>query len=99
MNVMAVTQEFLLKNPDTVERAMKAYIEAVAKMNNDKTATVKVLAKYTKRNDASFLDETLRYCHSLYREDAAGGRAKCRYGPGVRAGQRRGWSKAWMWKR
>ena len=58
MNVMAVTREFLQKNPDTVERAMKAYIEAVAKMNNDKEATLKVLAKYFKRNDASFLDET-----------------------------------------
>ena len=58
MNVMAVTREFLQKNPDTVERAMKAYIEAVGLMNNDKDATLKVLAKYFKRNDPSFLEET-----------------------------------------
>jgi NitT/TauT family transport system substrate-binding protein len=57
MNVMAVTQDFLRKNPDTVERAMRAYIEAVALMNHDKEATLKVLNKYFKRSDPSFLDE------------------------------------------
>src|SRR5918992_682486 len=60
MNVMAVTREFLQKNPDTVERVIKAYIEAVAAMNHDKETTLKVLAKYFKRSDADFLDETYR---------------------------------------
>jgi NitT/TauT family transport system substrate-binding protein len=58
MNVLAVTREFLQKNPDTVERALKAYIEAVGAMNHDKETTLKVLAKYFKRNDANFLEET-----------------------------------------
>ncbi len=58
MNVMAVTQDFLHKNPDSVERAMKAYIEAVGVMNHDKESTLKVLVKYFKRNDPNFLDET-----------------------------------------
>src|SRR5215510_7190200 len=58
MNVMAVTRDFLQKNPDTVERAVKAYIEAVGAMNNDKENTLKVLAKYFKRSDPNFLDET-----------------------------------------
>ena len=58
MNVMAVTRDFLQKNPDTVERVVKAYIEAVATMNHDKEATLKVLAKYFKRHDPIFLDET-----------------------------------------
>ena len=58
MNVMAVTREFLQKNPDTVERVIKAYIEAVGVMNHDKEATLKVLAKYFKRSDPNFLDET-----------------------------------------
>ena len=57
MNVMAVTREFLQKNPDTAERVIKAYIEAGA-MNHDKEATLKVLAKYFKRSDANFLEET-----------------------------------------
>jgi NitT/TauT family transport system substrate-binding protein len=58
MNVMAVTRDFLQKNPDIVERAVKGYIEAVATMNNDKQTTLKVLAKYFKRSDPNFLDET-----------------------------------------
>ena len=57
MNVMAVTQDFRRKNPDTVERAMRAYIEAVALMNHDKETTLKVLQKYFKRSDPGFLDE------------------------------------------
>jgi hypothetical protein len=99
MNVMAVTQEFLLKNPDTVERAMKAYIEAVAKMNNDKTATVKVLAKYTKRNDASFLDETygivIRFTEKMPRVDGRNVATVLEFEPvkGV-DGQRRGCGNA-----
>ena len=58
MNVMAVTREFLQKSPDAVERVIKAYIEAVGTMNHDKEATLKVLAKYFKRNDPNFLDDT-----------------------------------------
>jgi NitT/TauT family transport system substrate-binding protein len=58
MNVMAVTRDFLQKNPDTAERVVKAYIEAVGAMNHDKATTLKVLAKYFKRNDPNFLDET-----------------------------------------
>jgi NitT/TauT family transport system substrate-binding protein len=58
MNVIAVTRDFLQKNPDTVERVVKAYIQAVATMNHDKETTLKVLAKYFKRNDPIFLDET-----------------------------------------
>lgn len=58
MNVMAVTREFLQKSPDAVERVIKAYIEAVGTMNHDKEATLKVLAKYFKRNDPNFLNDT-----------------------------------------
>ena len=58
MNVLAVTREFLQKNPDTVERAVKAYIEGVGVMNHDKETSLKVLAKYFKRSDPGFLDES-----------------------------------------
>lgn len=74
MNVMALTREFLQKNRDTVERAMKAYIEAVGLMNSDKESTVRVLAKYFKRNDPAFLDETYalvtRFTEKVPRVDA-----------------------------
>jgi NitT/TauT family transport system substrate-binding protein len=74
MNVMALTREFLQKNRDTVERAMKAYIEAVGLLNSDKDSTVRVLAKYFKRNDPAFLDETYalvtRFTEKVPRVDA-----------------------------
>jgi NitT/TauT family transport system substrate-binding protein len=74
MNVMAITRDFLQKNPDTLERAVKAYIEAVAAMNKDKATTLKVLAKYFKRSDPDFLDETyqlvVRFTERMPRVDA-----------------------------
>lgn len=74
MNVLAVTREFLQKNPDTAERALKAYIEAVASMHHDRESTVKVLAKYFKRSEPSFLDEmyniATRFIEKTPRTDA-----------------------------
>ena len=73
MNVMAVTQDFLRKNSDTVERAMRAYIEAVALMHHDKETTLKVLQKYFKRSDPGFLEEmysiVVRYIEKVPRVD------------------------------
>lgn len=57
MNVIAVTPEFLQKNSQTAERPLRAYIEGVAAMNNDRESALKVLAKYLKRNEPAFLDE------------------------------------------
>jgi len=56
-NVVATTQEFLQKNPQTVERLLRAYVEGVAAMNHDSETALKVLAKYLKRNDPTFLNE------------------------------------------
>lgn len=74
MNVLAVTQDFLRKNPDTAERAMRAHIEAVGVMNQDKELTLKILAKYFKRNDPAFLEEmyaiATRYIEKTPRVDA-----------------------------
>ena len=50
-NGLATSRAYIRTNRETVKNAMKGYIEAVAKMNNDKEATLKVLAKYFKRND------------------------------------------------
>jgi NitT/TauT family transport system substrate-binding protein len=73
MNVMALTQDFLHKNPETVERAMRAYIEAVALMHHDKETTLKVLQRYFKRSDPGFLEEmyniAARYIEKVPRVD------------------------------
>ena len=57
MNVIAVTPDFLQKNPQAAERLLRAYIEGVAAMNHDRETALKVLAKYLKRNEPAFLDE------------------------------------------
>lgn len=57
MNVIALTRDFLQKNPERVERTLKAYIEGVAALNHDKQTATKVLAKYLRRNDPAFLEE------------------------------------------
>ena len=58
MNLITVTQDYLQKNPDTAERVVKAYIEGVASMIQDKELATKIFAKYLKRSDAGFLEET-----------------------------------------
>jgi ABC-type nitrate/sulfonate/bicarbonate transport system substrate-binding protein len=57
MNVFATTQDFLQKNPQVMERLLRAYIDGVATLNHDREIALKVLAKYLKRNDPAFLDE------------------------------------------
>jgi len=58
MNLITVTQDFLKKNPDTAERLLRAYIEGVALMMQDKGLAAKIFTKYLKRSDPAFLEET-----------------------------------------
>jgi ABC-type nitrate/sulfonate/bicarbonate transport system substrate-binding protein len=58
MNLITVTRDYLQKNPDTAERVLKAYIEGVASMIQDKGLAAKIFAKYLKRSDPGFLEET-----------------------------------------
>lgn len=58
MNLITVTQDYLQKNPDTAERVVKAYIEGVASMIQDKGLAAKIFTKYLRRSDAGFLEET-----------------------------------------
>lgn len=58
MNLITVTQDYLHKNPDMVERLLKAYIEGVGAMIHDKGLAMKIFTKYLRRSDPSFLDET-----------------------------------------
>jgi ABC-type nitrate/sulfonate/bicarbonate transport system substrate-binding protein len=58
MNLITVTRDYLQKNPDTAERALKAYIDGVASMIHDKALAAKIFTKYLKRSDPAFLEET-----------------------------------------
>ena len=58
MSIFGVTQSFLQSNREMLERLLRAYIEGVAMMVYDKDRAVKILAKYLRRTDSAFLDET-----------------------------------------
>lgn len=58
MSVFGVSRNFLQNNRATVERVIRAYVEGVAMMVNNKPLATKILAKYLQRSDPAFLDET-----------------------------------------
>lgn len=58
MSIIGVTQSFLQTNRETLERLLRAYVEGVAMMVHDKERAVNILAKYLRRSDPAFLDET-----------------------------------------
>jgi NitT/TauT family transport system substrate-binding protein len=58
MSIIGVTQPFLQGNRPTLERLLRAYVEGVAMMVHDKERAVNILARYLRRTDPAFLDET-----------------------------------------
>ncbi|MBI4528522.1 MAG: ABC transporter substrate-binding protein [Deltaproteobacteria bacterium] len=58
MNLITTTHDFLQRNPDTAERLLKAYIEGVGAMVHDKELAARIFAKYFRRNDPGFLEDT-----------------------------------------
>jgi NitT/TauT family transport system substrate-binding protein len=57
-SMMTVTQSFLRDKRDTVERVLRAYVEGMAVFLKQKTVAKKVLAKYIRRDQPDFLEET-----------------------------------------
>jgi hypothetical protein len=65
MSVIAVTRNFLQNNRLTVERVLRAYVEGVAMMVHNKERASKILAKYLRRADPAFLDETYTFVRTI----------------------------------
>lgn len=57
-SMMTVTQSFLRDKRDAVERVLKAYVEGMAVFLRQKTVAKKILAKYIRRDQPEFLEET-----------------------------------------
>ena len=58
ISMVTVSHAYLRDNRDTVERVMRAYIEVMDLLLNQKEAAKKVFAKYIHRSDPEFLEET-----------------------------------------
>lgn len=56
MDVLAVSREFLQRNPQVVDGMVRAYIEGVAVLNNQRDVARKIIAKYVRTTDASQLE-------------------------------------------
>lgn len=60
MNMLAVSREFLKRNPDTAEKIVRAYSEGVAFMNQNKERALKIIAKYAHMTDPKQIEDHYR---------------------------------------
>jgi len=60
MNMIAVSRDYYRRNPETVERMVRAYSEGVAAMNQQKERALKVIAKYARIPDAKGIEDHYR---------------------------------------
>jgi ABC-type nitrate/sulfonate/bicarbonate transport system substrate-binding protein len=56
MNMLAVSREWLKREPDTAEKIVRAYSEGVAFMNQNKERALKIIAKYAHMTDPKQLE-------------------------------------------
>jgi NitT/TauT family transport system substrate-binding protein len=57
-SMVTVTHAYLRENRDIVERVMRAYIEGMSLLLNQKDTAKRVFAKYIRRSDPEFLEDT-----------------------------------------
>jgi len=57
-SMMTVTRSFLHERPDTLERVLRAYVEGLAAFLGQKERAKNILAKYMRRSQPEFLEET-----------------------------------------
>jgi NitT/TauT family transport system substrate-binding protein len=57
MGLLVVSRDFYRHSPETLENIMRAYIEAVAALRDQKQTTLKVIARYTRLKEAKPVEE------------------------------------------
>ena len=57
MNMIAVSREYLRRNPETVERMVRSYADGVAFMNRQKEQALKIIAKYARLTDPKMIED------------------------------------------
>jgi NitT/TauT family transport system substrate-binding protein len=60
MNTIAVSRDYYRREPDTVERIVRAYAEGVAFMNQQKERALKIIVKYAHFSDTKSAEEHYR---------------------------------------
>jgi NitT/TauT family transport system substrate-binding protein len=71
MNMIAVQKEYYRRNPDAVERLVRAYADGIAFMNQNKERALKIIAKYSRLSDPrminDFYDDSVTYLDRIPR--------------------------------
>lgn len=57
MNMIAVQREYYRRNPVVVESMVRAYVDGLAFMHRNKEQALKIIAKYSRLNDAKLIDQ------------------------------------------
>jgi NitT/TauT family transport system substrate-binding protein len=60
MNMIAVSRDYYRRNPENVERMVRAYAEGVAAMNQQKERALKAIAKYAHISDPKTIEDHYR---------------------------------------
>jgi len=68
-NGLAVRRSFANKNPDMVKRFLKASLEGLKRVFEDKNFTMKVLGQYTKITDQKLLEDSYRWASAAFVKD------------------------------
>jgi NitT/TauT family transport system substrate-binding protein len=68
-NGLAVRRSFANKNPDLVKRFLKASLEGLKRVFDDKNFTMKVLAQYTKISDPKLLEDSYQWAAAAFVKD------------------------------
>ena len=68
-NGLAVRRSFANKNPDLVKRFLKASLEGLKRVLEDKAFTMKVLAQYTKITDPKLLEDSYQWSIDSFVKD------------------------------
>jgi len=65
-NGAATTRSYLQRNPDLVGRFMMAHVEGLARVHQDRAATIDVLAKYLRNDDRELMARTYDLIEPLF---------------------------------
>jgi NitT/TauT family transport system substrate-binding protein len=57
MNMIAVQREYYRRNPEPVEKLIRAYADGIAFMNQNKERAIKIITKYSRLSDPGMIEE------------------------------------------
>jgi NitT/TauT family transport system substrate-binding protein len=57
MNMIAVQREYYRRNPEPVEKMVRAYADGIAFMNQNKERAIKIITKYSRLSDPKMIEE------------------------------------------